>query len=498
MTDSSSGLARIKVFTRVRPLIGREIENGNNSCIVEMPDQHTTVWTSRHSTQESKRFQFHRSLWSFEESDPHYVSQDALYQLIGQDMLNNCLNGYNSCIFAYGQTGSGKTYTMMGNKLDGLVPSLGRELFILKQSMLEKQNALLHLKISFCEIYNEVVYDLLSNDNVKLRVRETKNHTPYVENLQEFPLKDFEELMSYLKRGSMKRKTASTIANKTSSRSHSIFTIILQQERYLDENLTKHEKLESHLRLVDLAGSERTNVHNEARFKEGSHINKSLTTLGRILTILSNSSSRRGTKGIPYRESVLTWLLKESIGGNSQTAMISCLSPTEHEETLSTLRYSETASKITNVVTQNKSKVELEGDLQQLVSKQEEENMKLLQFIEKLQKGDSGLSTKKYQVLRNRIKYEQKYIDSLMYKTNLTKKLYFERMSAMEEYSNELLKLIEVHNKDIIRKNRKIHEIFEQGDETKLEQVPINEKEVWDPQVSSMIEKYLDEDVYAL
>ncbi|CDK27747.1 unnamed protein product [Kuraishia capsulata CBS 1993] len=406
-------LGNIKVMVRVRPTGAKDAEN-----IVKMPDNRTVVLEPKKSLS-SKQFQFDRCFWSCNRDDPNYASQDDTYETLGREMLQNLLMGFNSCILAYGQTGSGKTYTMMGDN-DGLIPKTCRELFTSTDALFEEHQVGVSVKVSFFEIYQEQVYDLLalSNHNPKLKIREGQDKSPFVDGLTHYKVESYEEVEKFLERGNSNRTTASTSMNMQSSRSHSVFTISVTQERFIDDTLTKCEQLTSHLRLVDLAGSERASAtlgntespfkgNGNARFKEGSQINKSLTTLGRILTLLSQRKEQKNVM-IPYRESALTWILKESIGGNSKTAMIACISPSDYDETLSTLRYATVTSQIENVASLGAGESTRTVDIDDVVQRYEVEKAKLL---ETLAKDDT-----KRRTLENYMRWNEEYLLGLSFR----------------------------------------------------------------------------------
>lgn len=234
----------------------------------------------------------------------------------------------------------------------GIVPRTCQDLFQRIDELLSA-NISCTVRISYFEVYNEQVRDLLKkrNDNVKLKVRESPTEGPYIEDLSEYTVKDVNQVLKYLKEGNKARATASTKMNDMSSRSHAVFTLVLKQVHFDENNDTTQEKI-SRIRLVDLAGSERANSSGATgeRLREGSNINKSLTTLGRVISSLANSNNKSNKqpqqKIIPYRDSILTWLLKDSLGGNSKTAMVACISPTDYDETLSTLRYADQAKQV--------------------------------------------------------------------------------------------------------------------------------------------------------
>lgn len=318
---------------------------------------------SSKKTYREQKFTFDKSFWSHSESDGHFAGQSDVYGSFGEEFLDHNFDGYHTCIFAYGQTGSGKSYTMMGT-LDqpGLIPRTCRGLF---ERIEAEQNGSItyNVHVSYFEIYNEHVKDLLTprtNTPAYLKIRESPSEGVYVQNLTDEPVKSYEDIERLMKMGDMNRTTASTKMNDTSSRSHAVFTLTLKQIQHDIATDSTIERL-ARMRLVDLAGSERAN-RTEAtgqRLREGGNINQSLTTLGRVIAALADpkrhkpsrsngiqNQTKRRAEVVPYRDSVLTWLLKDSLGGNSKTAMVACISPTDYEETLSTLRYADQAKKI--------------------------------------------------------------------------------------------------------------------------------------------------------
>lgn len=304
----------------------------------------------------TKSFNFDYSYWSQNPSDPNFASQTMVYRDIGEEMLQHAFEGYNVCIFAYGQTGAGKSYTMMGRQeeegQEGIIPLICKDLFhrIRSTTSDELQYS---VEVSYMEIYCERVRDLLNPKNKgNLRVREHPLLGPYVEDLSKLAVTTYQNIHDLIDEGNKARTVAATNMNETSSRSHAVFTIFFTQKR-LDEMTQLTTEKVSKISLVDLAGSERADSTGAkgTRLKEGANINKSLTTLGKVISGLAEmSASKKKKKGdfIPYRDSVLTWLLRENLGGNSKTAMIAAISPADinYDETLSTLRYADRAKQI--------------------------------------------------------------------------------------------------------------------------------------------------------
>ncbi|KAI1003783.1 Kinesin-like protein [Podosphaera aphanis] len=306
-----------------------------------------------------KVYAFDKSYWSFDRSDTHYAGQDDLHNDLGKPLLINAFQGYNNCIFAYGQTGSGKSYSMMGyGKEAGVIPQICQDMFVRIKEMQQDKDLRCTVEVSYLEIYNERVRDLL-NPSTKgnLKVREHPSTGPYVEDLAKLVVSSFNEIEHLMDEGNKARTVAATNMNETSSRSHAVFTLTLTQKRQDTKTNMAMEKV-AKISLVDLAGSERATSTGAtgARLKEGAEINRSLSTLGRVIAALADLSDGKKKKGgksiaqVPYRDSVLTWLLKDSLGGNSMTAMIAAISPADinFDETLSTLRYADSAKRIKN------------------------------------------------------------------------------------------------------------------------------------------------------
>ncbi|XP_037358206.1 stAR-related lipid transfer protein 9 isoform X2 [Talpa occidentalis] len=330
-------------------------------------------------------FGFDYCYWSVNPEDPHYASQDVVFQDLGTEVLSGAAKGYNICLFAYGQTGSGKTYTMLGTPASvGLTPRICEGLFIREEDHAPPPSSC-RIKVSFLEIYNERVRDLLKQSDPKrsytLRVREHPEMGPYVQGLSQHVVTNYNQVIQLLEEGIANRITAATHVHEASSRSHAIFTIHYTQA-ILENNLPS--EIASKINLVDLAGSERADPsYCKDRIAEGANINKSLVTLGIVISTLAQNSqvfssfqslnstaSDGGDSGlpispsgissgggpsrrqsyIPYRDSVLTWLLKDSLGGNSKTIMVATVSPahTSYSETMSTLRYASNAKNIIN------------------------------------------------------------------------------------------------------------------------------------------------------
>ncbi|XP_072263889.1 kinesin-like protein KIF1A isoform X2 [Pyxicephalus adspersus] len=351
--------ASVKVAVRVRPFNSREIGK-DSKCIIQMSGSTTTIANPKQPKETPKSFSFDYSYWSHtSDEDSQFAGQRQVYHDIGEEMLLHAFEGYNVCIFAYGQTGAGKSYTMMGKQepgQQGIIPQLCEDLFS-RINDTSNDNMSYSVEVSYMEIYCERVRDLLNPKNKgKLRVREHPLLGPYVEDLSKLAVTSYQDIQDLMDSGNKARTVAATNMNETSSRSHAVFNIIFTQRRHDADTQTTTEKV-SKISLVDLAGSERADSTGAkgTRLKEGANINKSLTTLGKVISALAEMDSgtnknkkKKKTDFIPYRDSVLTWLLRENLGGNSRTAMVAALSPADinYDETLSTLRYADRAKQI--------------------------------------------------------------------------------------------------------------------------------------------------------
>ena len=359
----------VQVGVRVRPFNARE-KKLSSKCIISMPGENQTHITN--DKEKEKIFTFDYSFWSHDDykilddgylspiSDK-YADQKKVFNSVGKQVLDNAWQGYHCCLFAYGQTGSGKSYSMVGygaNK--GVVPISCEEIFkSIEQN--KKEDKIFEVQVSMLEIYNEKVQDLLippkQRPNGGLRIRESKVLGIFVEGLTKYPVTSYEQIAQKMDEGYQNRTIGSTLMNATSSRAHTIVTIEFRQVTILAKK--RSEKL-SRINLVDLAGSERTGITGATgeRLKEGCNINKSLLILGNVINCLADKAlGIRKNMLPPYRDSSLTRILQNALGGNYKTVMICDLSPAtiNYEETLSTLRYADRAKKIQNKAVINES-----------------------------------------------------------------------------------------------------------------------------------------------
>lgn len=359
MSDHAS---KVRVLVRVRPFLQREVEAGSN-CIVSMPPSEPGVTllevAKPGSGDPTRRFSFDDAVWSFDENDPFYVSNAGFYRSLGPLLVDHLFQGFNVCLLAYGQTGSGKTYTMMGLPGEpGVIPLIIRDVLRHRLDLI-KEKIKCELSFSYVEIYNEKVKDLLY-DSKPCRIREHPTLGPYVEDVTEVVVDTYEDFERHLQRGNNNRNVAATMMNEASSRSHALLNFTLKQVRFSGSESSVGDPVEemvSSMKLVDLAGSERlsrTKTFGTERMKEGTQINKSLTVLGRCIHILSQPSKAV----VPYRDSTLTYLLKENLAGNSKTAMVFCISPCDFEETQTTLNYANDVKRIRTMARANACKIE--------------------------------------------------------------------------------------------------------------------------------------------
>lgn len=311
----------LTVAVRIRPMNGRELACVGAANVVKVNKKDLTVRSGvvgTGCTHIDHIFQYDHVFCSVDEDDPLYATQEDVFTVLGKPLLDSAFKGYNACLFAYGQTGSGKSYSMMGPYMQdvvdidsadqsGVIPRFCRELFS-RISQLHVDTTV-SIDVTYFEIYNEKIHDLLStttNNRTALKVREHPEWGPYVVDLSTHTVKTYNELRECLLLGNKNRATAATAMNEKSSRSHSIFSI----ELCLSDNMNDAESSRrSKVSLVDLAGSERIghSLNSEEKMRQGVSINKSLLTLGKVISALAE---QKRNQFVPYRESVLTWLLR--------------------------------------------------------------------------------------------------------------------------------------------------------------------------------------------
>ncbi|EIN07543.1 kinesin [Punctularia strigosozonata HHB-11173 SS5] len=363
----------IKVICRFRPPNSLEMREGS-SIVVDFDENLQTVKMKTATGAEAGGFTFDRVF-------PMGTRQEEIFEYGVKDIVKDVLDGYNGTVFAYGQTGSGKTFTMMGADLDsedlkGIIPRITEQIF---QSIVESDPSLEYLvKVSYMEIYLERIRDLLAPQNDNLQVHEEKSKGVYVKNLSDYYVSSAREVYEIMRQGGQARIVSATNMNAESSRSHSIFLITIIQR-----NTETGAQKTGNLYLVDLAGSEKVGKTGASgqTLEEAKKINKSLSALGMVINALTDSKS----KHIPYRDSKLTRILQESLGGNSRTTLIINCSPCSYndQETLSTLRFGIRAKSIKNTARVN---AELSPqELKLLLSKAQAANSSYQKYVEALE-----------------------------------------------------------------------------------------------------------------
>lgn len=348
--ESTKGSCSVKVAVRVRPLLPKEVAAGDSSCIQSDPAKNSVVVGL------DKTF-------SFDKVFGVNSTQDEIFEVCAKNLMLSSFAGYNSTVLAYGQTCSGKTFTMGTDSVlssskdqQGIIPRVVQMMF--DEVEKRKSSREFIIKVSFIEIYNEEIRDLLDPQGQnKIAIRELTRGVPSLCGQQEERVSNFEELFKLLERGAVHRRTRSTLMNESSSRSHAILEINIEQHLIADlgqsqvsESTPEQEFITAKFHFVDLAGSERikrTGAEGET-LQEGISINKALFVLGKVINALTDETGRSCYK--PYRESNLTRILQDSLGGNARTTMIACVSPADsnQEETLSTLLYACKARSIKN------------------------------------------------------------------------------------------------------------------------------------------------------
>ncbi|KAG5478663.1 hypothetical protein LSCM1_06067 [Leishmania martiniquensis] len=409
-----SEITSFRVVARVRPFIREELaemEGQERRSVVEMTNTKTILLDPKDGWSPKAQFEFDASLWSIppthhivhtfqDTKHKTYATQRDVYNLIAKDLVPHVFNGFNSCILTYGHTGSGKTYTMMGlydpnascggDGEEGIIPRVSNDIFaILKERMEEEAKTKqprdctkFRVEVSFVEIYMERVRDLLdpalrhTRGNERLqdaRIRQDPYSGPFVEGVTKYEVENWAQCCTLLERGSQHRTTCATAVHNQSSRSHAIFQLTVLQEKVVPGSnkyaLPSFKTQAGRINLVDLAGSERGGFQDYV--KESAAINTSLLALRRVIDNLTERQNmlvemaeaeitgkyyqERPLPQVPFRDSVLTWLLSDSIGGNARTTMVATLSPLvkNYADTLATLQWSSRARNLVTLVKMN-------------------------------------------------------------------------------------------------------------------------------------------------
>ena len=442
--------ANVKVYCRIRPENEKEKQSGMKTCITPTSENSVKIITEAvgvdtgkdSSKNKSENFQ----TFTYDSVFPPETEQEKIFNIVAKPLINSALEGINGTLFCYGQTASGKTYTMEGihndPKIMGVIPRMMQYIFIL----IEKANSEIEysVKCQYYQIYNEKIQDLLDIRKKDLSIREDKNKGIWVEDCTEIYVSSQEEMYAVFKEGSNNRTVSATNMNKGSSRSHSLFVVTIFQRN----TITGSSKT-GRIYFVDLAGSEKmskTGIESGKGLKEAQNINKSLMTLGMVINSLTE-----GAKHIPYRDSKLTRVLQESLGGNSMTNLVITVSPNflNQSETLSTLRFGQRAKLIKNKVVAN---TQQSGKELMIKLKKAEERISMLEKIIQDKGGNININDKS-NTDKNYKCEECKLISGQL---NYVKNELINTMTENEElikYKEELCDDIKNKNNEIVKLN---------------------------------------------
>ena len=476
--ESSNISKNMKVMVRIRPPLPREIDfdipfrsisevTPDNKMIIiyeYLGSSTDEIFRQHEFIQNPSMFQQHR--FTFDYIFDQDSTQVEIYLKAAKPSVESLLEGYNSTILAYGQTGTGKTYTMEGFTLvpfddkRGLVPRVVEDIFLYINNKEKIKDVKFLLRMSYLQIYNEYISDLLIPEKKNLNIRENKKKGIYVEGLSEWLVNNPNDIYTLLGKGTDNRAIASTTMNEISSRSHAIFIITLEQEIHDDSNNSVIKRM-SKLNLVDLAGSERTRITGAKgkQLEESKKINKSLSALGNVINALTESKGN--ISHIPYRDSKLTRLLEDSLGGNCITTLITMISPCQSfiNETLSSLCFAKRAKKI-----KNRPKINQRINRHQALIKQYEIILKNMK--EELMKKDEIINDNKLLKQINQLTEDRNNI-----------------LKQLELTSQNYLK--EKEEKKILEKNLEIIK----AENNKNENININIDKVNTPQFKKVLEE---------
>ncbi|XP_053324225.1 kinesin-like protein KIF15 isoform X2 [Spea bombifrons] len=439
----------IKVFVRIRPPVEGSVAGGDGDqslCLSALSPNTIRL----HSKPEPRIF-------TFDHVANTDATQESVFSSVAKNIVESCMNGYNGTIFAYGQTGSGKTFTMLGpsesdnftHNLRGVIPRSFEYLFFLINREKEKagDGKSFLCKCAFIEIYNEQIFDLLDPASAGLLLREHIKKGVFVVGAVEQVVTSAAEAYQVLSMGWRNRRVASTSMNRESSRSHAVFTVTIESMEKINEIVNIRS---SQLNLVDLAGSERQkDTHTEGvRLKEAGSINRSLSCLGQVITALVDVANGK-QRHICYRDSKLTFLLRDSLGGNAKTFIIANVHPGSKcfGETLSTLQFAQRAKLIKNKAVVNE---DTQGNVNQLQA----EVKKLKEQLSQLLSGQMphDISIARVSVEENNGDYMNNFLEAMMLldKSENEKKALFQKVSQLEDLCNKKEKFIQ-SNKMIVK-----------------------------------------------
>ncbi|KAM3929381.1 kinesin-like protein KIF15 [Leptodactylus fuscus] len=440
----------IKVFLRIRPPVDGSLVGGDGDqglCLSVL----TPKTIRLHSKPEPKIF-------TFDHVANMDATQESVFSSVGKNIVESCMNGYNGTIFAYGQTGSGKTFTMLGpsdsdnftHNLRGVIPRSFEYLFFLINREKEKagDGKSFLCKCSFIEIYNEQIFDLLDSASAGLCLREHIKKGVFVVGAVEQVVTSAAEAYQVLSTGWRNRRVASTSMNRESSRSHAVFTVTIESMEKINEIVNIRS---SQLNLVDLAGSERQkDTHTEGvRLKEAGSINRSLSCLGQVITALVDVANGR-QRHICYRDSKLTFLLRDSLGGNAKTFIIANVHPGSKSfgETLSTLQFAQRAKLIKNKAVVNE---DTQGNVSQLQAEVKKLKEQLSQLLSGQMPQDISIA-RAPSVDENSAAYMNNFLEAMMLleKSDTEKKALLQKVAQLEDLCNKKEKFIQ-SNKMIVK-----------------------------------------------
>ncbi|NXO99880.1 KIF15 protein, partial [Certhia brachydactyla] len=455
----------IKVFVRVRPPSDRAaLADGDHGLCLSVLSSNTI---RLHSKPEPKIF-------TFDYVANMETTQESVFSSVAKNIVESCMNGYNGTIFAYGQTGSGKTFTMMGpsdsdnftHSLRGVIPRSFEYLFFLIEREKEKAGSgkSFLCKCSFIEIYNEQIFDLLDSASAGLFLREHIKKGVFVDGAVEQVLSSAAEAYQVLTMGWRNRRVASTSMNRESSRSHAVFTITVESMEKTNEVVNIRSSL---LNLVDLAGSERQkDTHTEGlRLKEAGNINRSLSCLGQVITALVDVGNGK-QRHVCYRDSKLTFLLRDSLGGNAKTCIIANVHPGSKcfGETLSTLNFAQRAKLIKNKAVVNE---DTQGNVSQLQAEVKKLKEQLAQLTSVPSVCSISVSQDTVEKGKNNINYMNNFLEAMLFweksevyvlsKTLLEKVAQLEELCAKKEKFVQSNKMIVKFREDHIVRLERLH-----------------------------------------
>ena len=443
-----SELDNIRVAVRVRPISSKEVSECNGRRCLQVNEDKTSI------VLDSKPYP---RTFNYDFVGDEDITQAELFETIGKPIVASCLSGYNATIFAYGQTGAGKSFSIVGpanievtqqSPDRGLLPRSLEFMFdCIKKEIKRSAGIEFLVKASFLEIYNEQINDLLSPDMKNLLVREDEKKGVYVEGSCEETVMGLQEAIEIFERGIRNRHVGATLMNKESSRSHSIFTITIESKEKQD-NIWNYRC--SRFNIIDLAGSERQKLTGAAggRLKEAGMINKSLSTLGNVINSLVELAEGK-SRHVHYRDSKLTFLLKDSLGGNSKTCIIANISPASScfGETLSTLRFAERAKLVRNKAVVNEDTVGTVKELREEIRQLKDQ----LQNYKALKSANSGEGVSDYSLLtmNQRVKEVEELLAENM-KIRLQSEAALQKeIESRDNYVQALMSTVEKYEKKI-------------------------------------------------